>query len=282
MFPTLARKSPFGEVLAALLLALVAALAAEWLHLPLPWMIGPLFSVAAARTAGLPLLALPGGRQAGQWAIGTALGLYFTPEVLGHLGDNLLPVLSMAGCAVAVAGHEAFSGSARVLDPARLPVLVGAALAGVLLLRRLRIANAWVLGPLFCIGVLAALEVPLSALPGWAVSGGQLLLGTALGCRFSPAFFRAAPRFLAVSAVSTLLALLLSAAFVMLLGQVVSIPVSSLALAASPGGMAEMCVTAKVMHLAVPLITATHVLRVVLLTVWAPRMCGVFLRVFGR
>jgi membrane AbrB-like protein len=181
-----------------------------------------------------------------------------------------------------VAGHEAFSGSARALDPARLPVLVGAALAGVLLLGRLRIANAWVLGPLFCIGALAALEVPLSALPGWAVSGGQLLLGTALGCRFSPDFFRAAPRFLTVSAASTLLALLLSAAFVMVLGHVVPIPVSSLALAASPGGMAEMCVTAKVMHLAVPLITATHVLRVVLLTVWAPRMCGVFLRVFGR
>lgn len=351
MLPTLARKSLVGGVLAALLLALVAALAAEWLHLPLPWMIGPLFSVAAARTAGMPLQALPGGRQAGQWAIGTALGLYFTPEVLGHLGDNLLPVLSMAACAVAVgvlsalmirrwarvdaataffaglpggasemvvlaerqggapdrvaaahalrvmlvvsvvpfvlqhwgvAGHEVLTGSVRALDPARLPLLVGAALAGVLLLGRLRIANAWVLGPLFCIGALAALEVPLSALPGWAVSGGQLLLGTALGCRFSPAFFRAAPRFLAVSAASTVLALLLSAVFVMVLGHVVPIPVSSLALAASPGGMAEMCVTAKVMHLAVPLITATHVLRVVLLTVWAPRMCGVFLRVFGR
>ncbi|MCA0187046.1 MAG: AbrB family transcriptional regulator, partial [Proteobacteria bacterium] len=102
MFQTLARKAPAGWVVAALVLALGAALAAEHLHLPLPWMIGPLFSVAAARTAGLPLLAAPGGRQAGQWAIGTALGLYFTPEVLGHLGDNLLPVLSMAACAVGV------------------------------------------------------------------------------------------------------------------------------------------------------------------------------------
>lgn len=354
MFQTLARKAPAGWVVAALVLALGAALAAEHLHLPLPWMIGPLFSVAAARTAGLPLLAAPGGRQAGQWAIGTALGLYFTPEVLGHLGDNLLPVLSMAACAVGVGvlsalvirrwtgvgaetaffaglpggasemvvlaerqggapdrvaaahalrvmvvvsvvpfvlqhwgavGGEVFSGSARAVDPAGLPLLVGAALAGVMFLHRLRIANAWVLGPLLCVGALAALQVPLSALPAWAVSAGQLLLGTALGCRFSPEFFRAAPRFLAVSAASTLLALILSAAFVAALGRFVPIPVSSLALAAAPGGMAEMCVTAKVMHLAVPLVTATHVLRVVLLTVWAPQMCGLFLRllrVLGR
>ena len=36
-------------------------------------------------------------------------------------------------------------------------------------------------------------------------------------------------------------------------------------LAVAPGGIAEMCITAKVMHLGVPLVTAFHVARVVLL-----------------
>ena len=99
----------------------------------------------------------------------------------------------------------------------------------------------------------------------------------ALGSRFSPSFFRAAPRFLGVSALATGLALLLSGLFVWLLARFVALPLPSLALAASPGGMAEMSVTAKVMHLSVPLVTATHVLRVVLLTVGAPPLCRHFL-----
>jgi uncharacterized membrane protein AbrB (regulator of aidB expression) len=37
--------------------------------------------------------------------------------------------------------------------------------------------------------------------------------------------------------------------------------------------MAEMSVTAKILHQSVPLVTATHVLRVVLLTVCAPLLC---------
>ena len=65
--------------------------------------------------------------------------------------------------------------------------------------------------------------------------------------------------------------------FVWLLARFVALPLPSLALAASPGGMAEMSVTAKVMHLSVPLVTATHVLRVVLLTVGAPLLCRRYL-----
>ena len=35
----------------------------------------------------------------------------------------------------------------------------------------------------------------------------------------------------------------------------------------APGGIAEMCITAKVLQLGVPLVTAAHVLRVVVLIV---------------
>jgi len=43
-----------------------------------------------------------------------------------------------------------------------------------------------------------------------------------------------------------------------------------------------MSVTAKVMHLSVPLVTATHVLRVVLLTVFAPLLCRHYLAWQGQ
>jgi uncharacterized membrane protein AbrB (regulator of aidB expression) len=38
-------------------------------------------------------------------------------------------------------------------------------------------------------------------------------------------------------------------------------------LAMAPGGIAEMCITAKVLQLSVPLVTAAHVVRVLVLIV---------------
>lgn len=69
------------RVMGTLLAAGVAGqLCSQW-HLPLPWMIGPLLLTALASIAGLPTASWTPLRNVGQWVIGTALGLYFTPEV---------------------------------------------------------------------------------------------------------------------------------------------------------------------------------------------------------
>jgi len=50
-----------------------------------------------------------------------------------------------------------------------------------------------------------------------------------------------------------------------------AVPISTMVLATAPGGVAEMCVTAKVLQLGVPLVTAAHVARVIILvTTTAP------------
>lgn len=332
------------RMLATVLLAALAGELAQQAHLPLPWMLGPLFSVACLRIAGLPLRSLPGGRQAGQWAIGTALGLYFTPLVLNQLYRHAAAILLMSAAALLlgliaarllqrwagsdsrtaffaglpggasemvvlcerhggrsdrvaaahalrvmlvvsiipfalhhglfaeISGHEIFQALNRDVNWLRLPWLLLASGLGVALLSRLRIANAWVLGPLATIGALTAAEIPLSSLPVWMVNGGQLLLGIALGCRFAPGFFKAAPRFLAISTLATLLSLALCTGLTVALAWLSGLPAASLLLAASPGGMAEMSITARELALSVPLVTATHVLRVVLLTVLAPAL----------
>jgi uncharacterized membrane protein AbrB (regulator of aidB expression) len=60
-------------------------------------------------------------------------------------------------------------------------------------------------------------------------------------------------------------------AFALLLAQISLVPLPSLVLATAPGGIAEMCITAKVLQLGVPLVTAAHVTRVVVLvTTTAP------------
>jgi membrane AbrB-like protein len=69
-------------VLRSLAVALAGALACIWIRTPLPWLIGPLVAVALVSTLHGGLASPPGGRQAGQWIIGVALGLYFSPDVV--------------------------------------------------------------------------------------------------------------------------------------------------------------------------------------------------------
>lgn len=66
-------------------LAVLAAVVFERLHVPIPWMIGPLVSLGVVNLMGGHLEPVPYGRQAGQLFIGTGVGLYFTPSVLTAL-----------------------------------------------------------------------------------------------------------------------------------------------------------------------------------------------------
>lgn len=72
--------------LALLCLTYVLASAAGYLAtlagMPLPWMLGPFFLLAAASVLGYVSPIIPMGRELGQVAIGLAVGMRFTPAVL--------------------------------------------------------------------------------------------------------------------------------------------------------------------------------------------------------
>lgn len=313
---------------------LLAASLCAWIGTPLPWLIGPLFSVAGMRMAGMPLYCPQAARCAGQWAIGTALGLYFTPAIvavlLSYLGfiaigvayalllgllcawllqrlsgvDRGTAFFSMAvggasemavlserhGARVDrvaaahglrimmvvaiipfafqfadVPGSDPFlPGSARV-DYLGLLLLIGVTLAMCALFAALKLPNAWVLGPMLAAGMLTAVQVDLSAMPRWMVNLGQLCIGLSLGTRFSPEFLRAAPRFMASVATCTLFAIGLSVGFAWLLSDWSGMHFATAVLATSPGGIAEMSLTAKTLELGVPIVTAFHVTRLAVL-----------------
>jgi membrane AbrB-like protein len=88
------RLPPAARLVGTLLAAWADAVAAQALRVPLPWLIGPLLLTATAGVAGLPVLASQRLRNAGQWAIGVALGLYFTPDVVGLIG-RLAPAIGV-------------------------------------------------------------------------------------------------------------------------------------------------------------------------------------------
>lgn len=325
---------PALRVGGTLLLALAAALACVALGTPLPWMIGPLLACAVGSMAGLPLTAPQLLRNVGQWAIGTSLGLYFTPAVVAVL-PALLPAIAVGVVWALLMGygfyrllwwrHSAehgmerstafFSGaiggasemallterhggrvdlvaaghSLRVMlvvvtipfalkavgvhgadpsvpgvfgvDPGGLAALVAATLAGVALMRWLGWPNPWVLGALTTTIAITATGLQLSALPRVATNFGQLFIGIALGARFTPAFARSAPRWLGTVAAGTFGMIVASALFAWAVAGAIGQHPATMVLAMSPGGIAEMSITAKVLQLGVPVVTAFHVVR---------------------
>lgn len=78
-------------------LAVACGLLGGWLcvqlRTPLPWMIGPLFGSALLNIRGANLFSPIVARNAGQWVIGTALGLYFTREAVLRLASVWLPLI---------------------------------------------------------------------------------------------------------------------------------------------------------------------------------------------
>lgn len=76
-----------GVQVAALICAWVAAQAAQALFLPLPWLLGPLLMAMLWQSVQIQQGYLVQWRQGGQWLIGTALGTYFSPQMLMILYD---------------------------------------------------------------------------------------------------------------------------------------------------------------------------------------------------
>ena len=328
-------------VVFTLLLALAGALLCSYLGTPLPWMIGPLLVSACASVAGLPTSSWRPLSNAGQWVIGAALGLYFTPQVTalvaslwwaialaivwalalglgfgawlhrvnarswvgtsqaasratsyfaGAIGGasemTLLAERAHARTDLVAASHSLrlllvtltipfamqFSGLHGLdLNPPLLravswPGLAALALgtaAGAWLLQLLGRANPWFMGALLVAMGLTMAGIDLSGMPRWLTNAAQLLIAVGLGVRFSRSFLHSAPRWLGSVVLGTMAMLVLCGGFAWLLGLATGLPLATLILGTSPGGIAEMAITAKVLQLGVPVVTAFQVCRLV-------------------
>jgi len=146
-----------------------------------------------------------------------------------------------------------------------LLALFGIAAAGGLVLFAIRFPNPWMMGPLIATILTTALGLEFSSASGLLTNFGQVLLGCALGERFSRRFLSDAPRFVGVVLLSIILMMLLSAGMAWGLAKSAGLFVPSMILAAAPGGIAEMSITARTLQLGVALVTAAHVTRVLII-----------------
>ena len=329
------------RVALTLMLALGAAGLCVALHTPLPWMIGPLLATAVASMAGAPTESWTPLRNSGQWVIGAALGLYFTPQVTALvaslwwaivlaiawallLGLGFAAVLyrvhapRLAGIdrptmratayfagavggasemtllaeragartdlvaaahslrlmvvvlaipfglqAFGLTGIDALPAGSRVVQPLGLALLGACTGVGALLMRRLGRANPWFMGALLAAMGLTMAGITLSAIPVALSNAAQLVIGVSLGVRFTAGFLHTAPRWLASVAAGTGVTIGLCAGFAWLLAKGTGLHPVTLLLGTAPGGITEMSITAKVLQLGVPVVTAFQVCRLV-------------------
>jgi uncharacterized protein len=330
-----------------LLVAVPAGALASALGIPLPWVIGPLTACAAANVLGAALSCPRAARSAGQWVIGTALGLYFTPAVVSQVsayapwvaagivyavllglvfawtlrrfagasrqtaffagaiggasemavqgerhGGRVDQIAAAHGLRIMLVvltlpfayqflglhGSDPYETGTQAVRYGGLAALVALTVIAALALAWLDWPNAWVLGPFAATVALTASGQHWTALPQSVIVGGQVLIGASLGTRFTPEFFSQAPRYMAVVAAATGVGIVASAAFGGALGWLAGIPLATMVLATSPGGIAEMTLTAKNLKLGVPVVTVFHVMRMVAMVL----AIGPIYRLVGR
>lgn len=339
------RLTLWGRTAATLLLALVAAQLCVWLHTPIPWMLGPLLATAVASVLGAPTRSATRLRNAGQWVIGAALGLYFTPQVsafvaslwwaivlavlwalaLGTLFDRwlhrqhaaefahlppsawratryfasaiggasemtllaerhgartdlvaaahsvrlVMVVISVPFAMQWAQSHWGLQVDARLLPGPRTADWLGlfwlalATAGGALAMTWLKRTNPWFMGALLASMALTLTGFEGSAIPTGLSNAAQLVIGVSLGVRFQREFVHTAPRWLASAAAGTLAMMALSVGFGLALAWATDLHPATLILGTAPGGIAEMAITAKVLQLGVPVVTAFQVCRLV-------------------
>lgn len=160
-------------------------------------------------------------------------------------------------------GKDTSSMLSIAVDWPNFLILLALCALGCSIFKTLKLPNPWTFGPLLVSILLTVNNIHLSATPVSISHLGQLLLGWSLGNKFSPSFFKTAPQYMSAVAFSNVLSLLLTFAMAYLLFFFVDIPLATLVLGLAPGGVAEMTMTAQILHLGVPFVTAFHVIRMV-------------------
>ncbi len=308
-----------------------------------------MLATAACSLAGWPTRSADELRNAGQWVIGTALGLYFTPQVgelvLGLWWAIVLGIVwalalgygfglwlhhrhadqLMQGVdphhANAVRATSYFSGaiggasemtllaervgartdlvaaahSLRLLlvvillpfgmqwfqahwglhvntallpgpREAQWPGLLWLAMVtggGALVMRWLKRTNPWFMGAMLVSMGMTLSGQQWSAVPKELSNAAQLVIGISLGVRFQKEFIRTAPQWMLSVLVGSLSMMLAAAGLGWVLAEATGLHPATMILGTAPGGIAEMAITAKVLELGVPVVTAFQVCRLV-------------------
>lgn len=203
---------------------------------------------------------MPGG--SGEMVnLGARNGAVLSRVAAGQSLRVLTVVLCVPAAFKYLLGEGTPSQHASSVDWQWLALLFPAGALLAWLWQRLRQPNPWLFGPLL-LSATASIAWDLHiGLPDGASQLGQWLIGSGLGCHFNREFFRRAPSFMGRTLIATALTMLMAGLAALGLSVLTRLDLRSLTLGMMPGGIAEMSLTAEVLQLSVPLVTAMQVMR---------------------
>ncbi len=261
----LAHLGDWAVSLASLALYGVAAGGAGLVYFRRVWGYDPVTAYFAAMPGGLSEMTLVGADMGGDARVIS----------LTHATRVLLVVLALPFAFQLLIGYDPGSRPAVGLAlaevaPADLAILAACGVLGYLLARALRLPAAAVVGPLILSAAVHLIGWTAAKPPFELVAAAQVVVGTAIGCRFAGVGFRLLSRTAVAAAGGTVVLFAATVAFALVLAQATGLPAVALLLAFAPGGLAEMSLIAIAIGADAAFVATHHVVRIFLIVVLAP------------
>ena len=205
---------------------------------------------------------------------GAAMGADDRTIALIHTSRVLLVVLAiplwyrfMTGVATTPSAMGPSIGAIGLADVA---VLAACAVVGVVGGRLLRLPAYRLSGPLLASAAVHVTGLNESAPPWEVVAAAQVVVGSAIGARFTGVPIRRVLGLMAAALVSTVLMLAATVSFALVLAPATGLDWRSIVLAYAPGGLAEMSLIALSLGIETAFVATHHVIRIGLIVVAAP------------
>ena len=156
-------------------------------------------------------------------------------------------------------------------------ILVGCGAIGYPAAVRLKLPAAALIGPMVLSAAAHISGLTASSVPGTLIAASQLIVGTALGCRFTNRMSAIQMvRVIAIAALAAIVMIAVAIALVSIASLVIPVQNTILFLSLAPGGLAEMSLIALAFGTGTAFVTVMHFIRVAIVMLLGAAVYRVF------
>ncbi|MEQ8390220.1 MAG: AbrB family transcriptional regulator [Thalassospira sp.] len=262
------------SMIAVLLYVPIITLFITWFYTKIA-RLDPATALFSATPGGLtPMVVLGAAAGGNEQEIALTQGL----RVLLLVMSAPLIVLLMTG--VVASGHGDSQAVQMMLNEGLLTAVC--AVITVLVFRKLRIPAAYMTGAMAASMVLHVTGTVEGNLPDWLLAGSLLILGSAIGSRFSGVKLAVLGRLAGYSIVATVVVLAFTGGVAWFVSQWLDLDFIAVLLAFAPGGVAEMSLIALALNVEPSFVAFHHIVRIFEIVLLAPIMAKWFQRHMQR
>ncbi|MHC8493675.1 AbrB family transcriptional regulator [Thalassospira sp. SM2505] len=235
----------------------------------------PATALFSATPGGLtPMVVLGAAAGGNEQEIALTQGL----RVLLLVMSAPLIVLMITG--VVASGHGDSEAVQMSLGEGALTAIC--ALLTILVFRKIRVPASYMTGAMAASMVLHVTGTVEGNLPGWLLAGSLLILGSAIGSRFSGVKLAVLGRLAVYSVLATVVVLAFTGVIAWFVAQWLDLDFIAVLLAFAPGGVAEMSLIALALNVEPSFVAFHHIVRIFEIVLLAPIMAKWFERHINR